>query len=321
MMILIRYLGIGFTIVCVLASMAMNYKFIYGWGNTPIEGQIFGGLSVAFDGFKSVLPVLIGLAIASREFVKATVGSVIFTLLVIFAIAAAMGFVSSNRGAMTGGKAANNDILVTKVQQERRLSERLKQISTKRSSAAIKADIRSKEQDRRHRSTKGCTDTTAPASVVHCKEYFALKAELANAVSRDRLLTKQDKILEEIAMLKKKGAGQAADKQAATITHFLPFLTVEDVQSGLAALLAMIVELIASFGLWLATNQSLAPARKRMRETADALAAEQEVQNVVFEEPVEVKKEKPILHIVHKDSRPERFSPADADLLLTSGKT
>ena len=54
----------GLVLAVTALSMCMNFEFGYGLGTSEGTGLMLGGLSVAFDGLKALLPLLHRLAVA-----------------------------------------------------------------------------------------------------------------------------------------------------------------------------------------------------------------------------------------------------------------
>ena len=79
-----RYLVTGIAVCAALAligaSALMNFVFWSEQGRSALEGQIFGGVSVALDILKSLLPLFIAFAVAGRRWIYAALGSTAFTL-------------------------------------------------------------------------------------------------------------------------------------------------------------------------------------------------------------------------------------------------
>lgn len=251
----LSYLGILFSLVAILASMGMNYSFMYEQGKTELESQIYGWLSVSFDGFKSILPILIAGAFASGKFIKGLTGSLIFTFLVGFALLSAIGFAAGNRGAIVGGREAVTSQYKAATESLELSRSLLSEIKTKRSSKAISANMEALRQEKRWRSTKRCTDSTANASIRYCKNYLSLKAEYADAKEAEKLREQIKELNALIARLKQKGAGKAADPQAGVIARLLPKgFEIKDIQDGLVMFIAVLVEMVAAFGLYLSTG-------------------------------------------------------------------
>lgn len=332
---LLSYIGIVCSLAAILASMAMNYVFMYEMGKTVVESQIYGWLSVAFDGLKSILPILIAAAFASGKFIKGLTGSVIFTFLVGFALLSAIGFAAGNRGAIVGSREAVTTQYKAATESLKISRSLLAEIKTKRSSKSISANMEAARQEKRWRSTKGCTDTTATASIKFCKSYFAQKAEYEDAKEAEKLREQIKELNIVVAKLKQKGAGKAADPQAGVIARLLPKnFELKDVQDGLVMFVAVLVELVAAFGLYLSTGLTYAtqkqikpkPQTKAKGETSRGGAKKptltQKKANDNKKKPAQQSSEPPVFvaktTTKGQQERPERLSLEQSRALIVS---
>ncbi len=313
-------LGVSFVLVLIVASMAMNYFFMSGWGKTEIESYVFGGISVAFDGFKSLLPVFIASAVAKSQYSKACIGSVIFVGLLCFALVSAIGFAAGNRGAVTGGREALTQRYDLASKTLADVETRLDRITTKRTPGTIQADMAAMQQEKRWRSTKGCVDTTANKSIRFCKRFFALKAEHEDAIEARKLRKRLDTLRPQVSNLKEKGAGKAADPQAGVLAKVIPGFEVSDVQTALTVLIALLVEAVAAFGLYLSTGHGL--IRKRRKEQA---ALDERQKDIEESQGIEIRKSGPkqarltvVKSDVQESTQPERFNFNKGKALISS---
>lgn len=242
--------AVAAALMFIAASAAMNWVFLSSLGKSHLEGQIFGGVSVAFDVMKSLLPLFIGWALAHKR-VYAFIASGVFLLLFAFSVVSAIGFAASNRGAVVGGKdvvaarfkAATHDVAD--------VEGRIAKLASARPEAVIVQALRATEQDRRFASSRSCTEATASDSRSFCETYFTTKAELAAASEGARLAKRLTELREEVARLQDAGAGQETDAQATLLARLSGF-AVSTTQLGLVIFLAVLVEICAAMGLYLA---------------------------------------------------------------------
>ncbi|MEM7620020.1 MAG: hypothetical protein AAF228_06095 [Pseudomonadota bacterium] len=320
-------LGIICSIVAIIASMGMNYAFMAGQGKTVFEGQILGGISVAFDGLKSCLPIFIAAAIATSQYFKAFIGSTLFILLICFALVSALGFAAGNRGAVTGGREAITQKYELAHKELEDAQERFAQIKTKRAPGTIASDMSAMKQERRWKSTKGCVGdhTTAKLSIAFCKQFFALKAEHENALEAVKLRKALSTLRTKVAKLKAQGAGKPADPQAGIIAKFIPGFEIADVQTALNVFIAVLVEMVAAFGLYLSTGHSMVRKVKQKLEAKEH-EAEPEFKPAAVQSKAIVKKEEqgsPKSVVLPfpgpgEIATPERFNLNKAQALISS---
>jgi hypothetical protein len=115
-------------------------------------------------------------------------------------------------------------------------------------------------QDRRWSTSNGCGDATAEASRAFCRELGTLRMELASATARERLRARAARLQSEIDGLLASGAAVEQDQQAGALARLSGF-GLRQVQTSLVVLLALLVELGAAFGPFLA----MLPLRGRGR--------------------------------------------------------
>ena len=99
MRIALTVAGLAAALVLIAASCAMNYTYWHTQGQTAQEGLILGGVSVAVDVLKAMLPLLIVLAVRSRYFVYAGLAAIVFVVFVAASLVSAIGFIAMSRGA------------------------------------------------------------------------------------------------------------------------------------------------------------------------------------------------------------------------------
>ncbi len=189
----------------------------------------------------------------AKRHVYRTIASGVFLLLFVFALGSAVGFSALNRGAVTGGR----DVMAARLSVVQRDAQKVEAdmaaLSGARPQAAISDALRGLEQDRRWQSTKSCTDATAGESRAFCEGYFKTKAELATAIERARLDARLVELRREVAALQDAGAGEENDPQASLLAK-LTGVGVSTAQMALVIFIAVLVEVLAAFGLYLAVG-------------------------------------------------------------------
>jgi hypothetical protein len=261
--------GIIAALVLVAASAFMNFEYVSSWGKDALNGQILGTVSVAFDIIKSLLPFFILWAWKNRRFFHVSIGTVLFVGLAGFSLLSALGFSASNRDFMTGNKISITAQFDELGEQIAASKQALNAQPQARAVGIVEQDINAKKQHKRFSSTKGCTDATQTKSRIFCKDYFALKGELAAARERARLSAKIEVLTRKRDHLRGQGATLQADPQAGLLAK-LTGLKIENTQTALIVFIAVLVELAAAFGLYLATAHggfAKKTVRKRARST------------------------------------------------------
>ena len=276
MRIVLGLIGVAVALTFMAASAAMNWVFMSSLGKTPLEAQIFGAVSVAIDAFKAMLPLYIAWALVAKKRAYAAIASGVFVLFFGFALVSAVGFAAANRGAITGGKevvAARYDAAQRDVTEA---ETKLAGLPKARPQAVIVEALRALEQDRKWTTSKQCTEATAADSRLFCEGYYGTKAELASALEAARLETRLGDLRTEVRRLQDVGAGQESDAQA-TLLSRLTGVQATTAQMALVVFLAVLVEIGASMGLYLAWGwwpdkpkaEKAEPKGKRTRRERD----------------------------------------------------
>jgi hypothetical protein len=253
---LVTALAILAALALIGASCALNFAFWSQQGKTEHEGLILGVVSIAVDLLKAILPILIGLAIAARRLAYVIVASVAFVFFFGAGLISAIGFVAGNRADVIGGREARNAQLELAHRDLAAVEAQISRLSGYPPVATLEAELRRLEQHPRFASSNLCEDATAVASKSFCVDYYAAKANLASAIEVNRLSSKRESLVSEVNLLRTHGAGQEADPQAGIFARWVPGLNIVTVRDALALFFAVLVELGAAFGLFLATRHS-----------------------------------------------------------------
>jgi hypothetical protein len=230
-------------------SMCMNFEFGYGLGTSEGTGLMLGGLSVAFDGLKALLPLFVAWQWRDRRWVRAGAGGVLFVLVAAYGMASALGFSSQNREGVSASREHLNASLKEHTADLETAEQRLKALGVHRIGGAVEADIAKLKKDRLWDTTSGCTDATLSASREFCKRIDTLRAELALAAEDHVLSAKIEGLKFKVQQLRGRGAGRAADPQLGEIARAAG-LDILRVHSGMNWLLAIAVEAVSCFGLF-----------------------------------------------------------------------
>lgn len=248
-------LGVLASLVMLAVSGSMNFLFMYGLGKTEMESIVLGAASASADGLKALLPFFIWWGWQEKRRLLALAGSGVWLFFVGFSLLSAVGFSASNRGAVTDtreGLAATFDT----ARRDLATAEReLASLPAHRPGTVVKNAIEGLKQNRRWTSTNGCTDATASASRAFCEGYFKVRSELASAVEGDRLRARIEGLKREVSRLRNAGAGQDVDPQVSILSKIMA-QGEDSVRLLLIIVVAILVELGSSLGLWLSTAHS-----------------------------------------------------------------
>ena len=131
----------------------------------------------------------------------------------------------------------------------------VKSLPPHRVAAVIEAEINAMQKDRFWAGSQSCTDPSGREAQNFCKKLSDRRTELVSATTADRLAARVEQLSREAEGLKRQGAGQEKDPQAVMLS-VLSGMNVEDSKKAIIVFVALLVELGAAFGLFLATGHS-----------------------------------------------------------------
>lgn len=249
----------------------MNYLFLSSLGKTPLQGQVLGAASAAADVLKALLPFFIAWSWQARRFVAAVAGSVAFAFFAAFSLLSAIGFAADNRGFLVG-KRDERAGAYERVQRDLNLRESQRAaLAQSRPPIVVEQDIERLRQNRRWSATKSCANATEAESRDYCAGYFALRAELAAGQEEARLSSAIAALEVEAENLRQQGSGLDSDPQV-TLLARISGLGAEPVRLALIVAVAVLVEIGASLGLFLASGHSV-PGRKAEPDSDAAIGS------------------------------------------------
>ncbi len=265
----VSVLALGAALCLMGASGLMNFLFWLTQGQTEREANVLGSVSVAFDIFKSVLPVSIAWAWAQQKRAYVTAGCVLFALFFAFSFLSALGFAAGNRGFVSGGRESLGLRLDAASSELANARLRLKDLNRQRPPSVIEAELKEFQQDKFWKGSQNCANPSGGDARDFCKGYFGKRTELAAAVEAERLTRRIAELAAEVQTLKSQGAGEDKDPQARMLA-VLSGMAPDTAQKVLIVSFAFLVELGAAFGLFLATGHSFSDRGGNQNRTTQA---------------------------------------------------
>lgn len=242
--------GVASAAVLLFVSAAMNWQFGYNLGRSEFESHLYGVASAAADCFKALLPFFILAAIRNKTYSQALGGALLFALCLAYSLSNSLGFGALNRADTTGERviqAQKHDDLRSELE---RLRETLSRLPAHRPSGTVAGEIEAQKQNVRWTTTKGCTDATITESRSFCENFFKLKAEHAAALQAEKIDARMTELRTKLGQLGAVAASKA-DPQSQVLAE-LSGRSVDEVQTALTVLIALLVELGASLGFYIA---------------------------------------------------------------------
>jgi hypothetical protein len=249
-------LGICSAFVMCGVSAAMNYLFMASLGKTPLEGQVLGAASAAADVLKALLPFFIAWSWAAGRNIAAVSGTLAFLFFAGFSLLSAIGFAADNRGTLVDVREQTSGEYNRVQRQAEEAVAARSALPAHRPVTVVNEEIEAHRQNRRWGTTKQCANATEAESRAFCAEYFRLRAELAAANETERLAGRITSLQAESANLRADGAGLDSDPQVSLLSR-ITGKDPEPVRLALTIAVALLVEIGASLGLFLASGHRL----------------------------------------------------------------
>jgi len=131
----------------------------------------------------------------------------------------------------------------------------LKALPLHRVAMVIEEELKGMRKDRFWNGSQNCNEPSGGEARNFCKKYADRQTELAAAAAAEKLNGRITQLSREVEGLKALGAGQGKDPQL-LIVSTLSGLDIEGAKSAIAVFVAVLVELGAAFGLFLAMGHS-----------------------------------------------------------------
>lgn len=238
-------------LLAIAASMGMNWTFWTAQGANAEMSRVLGAVSITVDIFKAALPMVIAWAWAERLRLGTTIAVLLLCACLTFSFVSALGFASWSRGVSTGSR----ESLTLRYEMASRelgdINKSLSMLAASRPAAVIRAAIERAKQDKRWSSSHECNEATTNLSRSFCANLGDLRVELASSLDREKLETRRAELNANVDALVRAGAGLDSDLQAGILSKLFG-LQLARIQNGLVVLVALVVELSAAFGLYLA---------------------------------------------------------------------
>jgi len=233
----------------ILVSVGVNYRFGASFGQSDFDSILYGSAAGLADILKAACPLLIAWATRDRNFAAAGAGLSIWLVCIILSISSGIGFSALNRAGATGAHTLSNLQYEQLRAEQKRLRERLGWHPRHRPSAVVETDLAAARQNWRWRSTRGCKNATVPPSIAFCDRHRGLITERAIAQDAAKLDQRLTGIRTKLEGINPAAISSGAHPQIATLSQLLD-QPAETVQTGLIILLALVVEIGSSLGLF-----------------------------------------------------------------------
>lgn len=244
-------LGVIAAGVLLVVSAAMNYRFGFSLGKTPADGQIYGAASAAADCFKALVPFFFFAAWRNRMWSQAFAAMVVWVVVTGYSMTSALGHAALNRLDMSGQRAAATANYKDMRADTKRAQDQLTWIPAHRPPETVAAELNVHKAQRYWLVTNECTDVKGKSAREYCQQFHKLSAELASGRESQKLETRISDIGTKLARAAGGTVMAEADPQASVLAK-VTGVEIETVQTGLALLVALLIEIGSGFGMYVA---------------------------------------------------------------------
>jgi hypothetical protein len=244
-------LGVIAAGVLLLVSAAMNYRFGFSLGKTPADGQIYGAASAAADCFKALVPFFFFAAWRNRMWSQAFAAAVVWVVVTGYSMTSALGHAALNRLDMSGQRAAATANYKDMRADTKRAQDQLTWIPAHRPPETVSAELNVHKAQRQWLLTKECTEVAGKSAREYCQQFHKLSAELASGREAQKLETRITDIGTKLARAAGGTVMAEADPQASVLAK-VTGVELETVQTSLALLVALLIEIGSGFGMYVA---------------------------------------------------------------------
>jgi hypothetical protein len=252
-------LGVLAAGVLLAVSAAMNWRFGYTLGKTELDGFIYGSASAAADCLKALVPFFFFAALRNRMWSQAAASALVWVVVTAYSLTSALGHAALNRMDTAGQRAIEAQSYKDHRADLKRAQEQLSWIPQHRPAATVQSEVDGLKNRREWNWTQGCTAVNGKTNRDFCQRFHGLTAEQASAQQAVALETRIAAIQAKLDTMEHGTVMAEADPQAAVLTKlasvFLPGMSVEDMQTGLAIFIALLLEVGSAFGMYIAFSQ------------------------------------------------------------------
>jgi hypothetical protein len=249
-------LGVMASAVLLAVSAAMNWRFGYSLGVSEFDKQIYGAASAAADCFKALVPFFFFAALKNKMWSQAAASAVVWVVVTVYSLTSALGHAMLNRMDTTGQRVVHAAAYKDLRGDLKRAQDQLSWIPQHRPAATIQGDIDAAKITKWWGWTDACVKPTGGQAISFCQKYQGFLSEHGSALSAEKLNGQIASINAKLSGAKGSDAASSADPQAAVLAKLvalvLPAATLEDVQTALAIMVAVLLEIGSGFGMYVA---------------------------------------------------------------------
>jgi len=264
-------LGVIVTVGFALAAAVMNWRYGISLGRSMEDRLLFGAIAIGVDVTKMLMPAFLWWAIRNRRWLPAGLSAVVLIGSVTYSIIGIAGFVDANRITTAGAVRARRDTATELQRNLERKQTQLSGLGDFEPPTVVERKLFGMKQNARWASSAGCTSATAEASRVFCMGYAALQAEFEKGNSASKLETEIADLRAKLNELAGVANIEEGDPRASFVSRLMGW-ELSSVQTGLSVLFVTVIEMTATFGIFIALNHGelgrMLPTQMRQAQSA-----------------------------------------------------
>lgn len=275
------FLGAAIWLITIGASATMNFLAGQSLGRTVVEGLVFAWIGLAADGWKALGPIFIAAFFRERKVFCGGIGVLVWSATVIFAIAAAIGFVSQNRQSIVGGRANLQATYDEMTQELARKQAKRALIGAAASVVEIEAEIAALlAQPAGDRGTVASISSDCATDTRRTRNECAAIANVRQGLARAAQASKLDReiatLRDNLGNMRNSGATLDSDPQSTLVSHLsLGWLPRSHVGMALILLFVGMVELISAFAPVVVSEYASVMRRSGLQAEANVISSSQ----------------------------------------------
>jgi len=238
-------------------SIASNFQFGLLLADGP-ERYIYAFAGGFLDCLKTLLPIAVAAGLASRAFLRAGVGAILFAAIAAYSLSCAIGLYSLSKDERIGGVKAERVRYAQLVDTRDQIRADIAALDVDRAPGAVRGEIAALKHDFKYDRSRQCTNATVPSSRELCAKIKSAEAELADAMKAAALTARLRETEAALTGLNLQKVVSRADPAAEAVAAVIG-QDPGTVRNTLAMMIAALIEAGSAFGFWLVSLLAHAP--------------------------------------------------------------
>jgi hypothetical protein len=253
MPLLVSGLGVLVSIGFMIVAAIMNWHYGLGLERSDSDKYLFAAIAGGIDTMKVLLTFFMRWAYEYRRWTALTMSALLTATLMSHSVTGIAGFIELNQAGATGALLSKKGTSEDLHRVLKRKQSQIDAIGTYEPAIVTDEMLQARRHDRRWQSSQQCNDATAGDSRAFCAAYRSLEAEKAKAVEAEKLEREIVALRHAINALAATSNIDRGDPRAGFLSRIMGWELLK-VQTALSLLLVVIIEGVATFGIYVSMN-------------------------------------------------------------------